>query len=114
EAEARGTGAMDDPALVAHTATGRVDGGERRSHHYRRRALHVVIERARLIRVLVENAAGIARTEVPPVQHGVWEQLGRGGDVGVNQVVVALVAHSRMAVSDVHLVVEQGQVVRAH
>ena len=94
DAEARGTGAVDDHALVAHAATGRIDGGERRSHHYSRRALHVVIERARLIGVLVENSAGIARTEVLPVQHGVWEQLGRGGDVGVNQVVVALVAHA--------------------
>src|SRR5215204_3698821 len=62
-----------------------------------------------LIGVLVQNSAGIACTEVLPVQHGVREQLGRGGDVGVNQVVVALVANPRMSVSDVHLVVDQAR-----
>ena len=38
----------------------------------------------------------------------------RGRDVGVDEVVVALVAHPGVPVAEVHLVVEQRQVVGAH
>src|SRR4029453_17364826 len=114
DAHAGGAGAVDDHPLVAHPAAGGLDGGEGGGHHHRRGALHVVVERAHVTGVLVEDASGVAGAEVLPVQHGVREQLRRGGDVGVDQVVVALVPDPSVPVADVHLVVEQGQVVGAH
>jgi hypothetical protein len=48
------------------------------------------------------------------VQHRVREQLAHRGHVGVDQLVVALVANPGVPLAQVHLVVEQSQVVRAH
>ena len=56
----------------------------------------------------------LVRAEVLPVQHRVREQLLAGGDVGVDELVVALVADAGVPLAQVHLVVEQRQVVGAH
>jgi hypothetical protein len=49
-----------------------------------------------------------------PVQHRVREHLGSGGDVRVDEVVVALVADPGVSNAEVHLVAEQRQVVGTH
>ena len=67
-----------------------------------------------LVGVLVQDAAGVGGAEVLPVQHRVREQLADRGDVGVDQVVVALVADPGVPGAQVHVVVEQLQVVGAH
>ena len=42
---------------------------------HRRGALHVIVERTDVVGVLVQNAPGVADSEVLPVQHRVREQL---------------------------------------
>src|SRR4029450_10139795 len=66
-----------------------------------------------------EKAAASTTAAVPCMSsldapQGVREQLGRGLDVGVDEIVVALVSDPGVLVAQVHLVVEQGQVVGAH
>ena len=67
-----------------------------------------------LVGVAVEDPPGVGRAEVLPVQHRVREQLLARGDVGVDELVVALVADPGVPLAQVHLVVEQVQVVGAH
>ena len=110
--QARGAGAVDDHPLVAHPGAGRAYRGERGGEHHRRGALHVVVEGATLIGVAVQDPPGVGRPEVLPVQHRPREQPAHRVDVGVDQRVVALPAHSRVPLAQVHLVVEQRQVVR--
>ena len=105
---------VDDDALITHPRACGARGRERRGQHHRSGALHVVVEGAHLVRVAVEDAPRVAGPEVFPVQHGVWEQLGRGRDVGVDQPVVAFVADPGVPHAEVHVVVEQTEVVGAH
>jgi hypothetical protein len=106
-------GAMDDHPLVGHTGAVGPGRGERRREHHRGRALHVVVEGQAPVGVTVKDAPGVGRPQVLPVQQGVGEQLGRGRDVGVEELVVARPADPRVPVAQVHLVVEQPQVVGA-
>ena len=48
------------------------------------------------------------------MRHGVREQLGRRCDIGIDQIVVALVSDSGLPVADVHLVIEQLQIIGTH
>ena len=109
-----GARAVNDHSLVAHRAPGGLDRSKNGGHYNCGGALHIVVEGAHVVRVLVQNAAGVAGAEILPVQHCVRKQLRGGTDVGVNQVVVALGTHPSVTVADVHLVIEQGQVVCAH
>ena len=107
-------GAVDDHPLVSHPRPSRPDRGERRGEHDGGGALHVVVEGAALVGVAVEDPPSVGRAEVLPVQHRAREQLLTRRDVGVDELVVALVADPRVPLAQVHLVVEQAQVVRAH
>jgi hypothetical protein len=113
DSQPRGAGTQDDHALVGHSGAGRLHRRERRGEHHDRGPLHVVVERAVAVGVAVQDAPGIAGAEVLPVQQGVGEQLRCGADVGVDELVVALVAHAGVPQAQVHLVVKQRQVVRA-
>jgi len=57
---------MDDHLLVAHPAAGRLGRGERGGQHHGRGPWHVVVERAHIRRVFVQDAAGVAGAEVLP------------------------------------------------
>ena len=64
--------------------------------------------------VAVQDPPRVGGAEVLPVQHRVREQLLARGDVGVDELVVARVADPGVPLAQVHLVVEQFQVVGAH
>src|SRR4029453_13747224 len=95
------------PAGCPHRREG---GGQ----HHRGGALHVVVEGAAVVGVALQDSPGVGGAEVLPVQQGVGEHRGRGLDVGVDELVVALVPDPGVPGAQVHLVVEQGQVVGAH
>ena len=110
----RRAGAVDHHPLIPHPRPRRPHRGERRRQHHRRGALHVVVERAHPIRVAVQDPPRVRRAEVLPVQHRLREQLLARADVGLDQLVVAAVTHPGVPLAQVHLVVEQRQVVGAH
>ena len=64
-------------------------------------------------RVLGQDAVRVARAEVLPVQQRIREQAGGHADVGVDQLVVALVPDPRVPVARVHILGQQGRVVGA-
>ncbi len=57
---------------------------------------------------------GVARTEVLPVEEGVGEELGGGGDIGVDEPVVGLPVDPGVGVAEVERVIEQLLAVGAH
>src|SRR3712207_9378960 len=61
-------------------------------------ALHVVVERADLVGVAVEDAPGVVDAEVLPVQQRVREHAVRRLHVGVDELVVLLAADPRVPV----------------
>jgi hypothetical protein len=93
-------------SLLAHPAARGPHCRERGGQHNRRRALHVVVERAHLVGVLVQDPPRVGDAEVFPVQHRVREQLRRCRDVGVDQLVIALIAHPGVPVPQIHLIVQ--------
>ena len=78
-----GTGPGDDSGvaiegeltLAPQLGTRHLHRGQHRRQDNGRGALHVVIERADLVGVLVQDAPGVRGTKVLPVQHRVREQL---------------------------------------
>src|SRR5581483_12389080 len=59
-------------------------------------ALHIVVERADEVAVLLEDAPSVCGCEVLPLQKRVWEQRGHRLDVSMNEGIVALPANSRV------------------
>ena len=100
-----------DPVLVEVHA-GHIDAGQDRRQHHRCGALDVVVERAVVVLVLRQDAVGVARTEVLPMDHRLGEEpVGRHDEV-IDEVVVPLSAHPRVPFTEVHLIVEEAQIVR--
>jgi hypothetical protein len=97
---------VDDHPLVAHPTARGPHGGEGGGQDDRRGALHVVVEGADLVGVLVQDPPGVADPEVLPVQQRVGEQFRCCPDVGVDELVVAVVADPGVPVPQIHLVVE--------
>ena len=114
DAQPSGAGTVDDDPLVPDPGSGGAHRGEHGRHDGRRGALHVIVEGADLIGVLVQDPAGVGGAEILPVQHRVREQFADRGDVGVDQVVVPLVADPGVPGTQVHVVVEQLEVVGTH
>ena len=114
DAQTGGARTVDNHPLVSHPRASRPNRGDGGGEHHGSRALHVVVECAELVGVPVQDPPGVAGAEVLPVQHRPGEQLGRCPHVGVDELVVALLTHPRVPVAQVHLVVEQAQVVGAH
>jgi len=100
--------------LITDPGSGGSHRRERGGQGGGRRALHVVVEGTDLIGVLDQDASGIGRTEVLPVQHRVREKRGDCADICIDEVVVALVANPGMPRTQIHLVVEQFEIVGAH
>ncbi len=113
DADARRTCAEDDDPLVARRCARDADGGQCRREHDRAGALHVVVEGGDAAGVPLQDAAGVGRAEVLPVQQRAGEQVGGRRDVGVDEVVVASPPRPRVPVTDVEGVVEQLLVVGA-
>ena len=112
-AGACGTGAVDDQALVGEVLAGDLHAGDHRGDDDRAGALHVIVEDAVLLAVGQQDAARVGRAEVLEVKQCVGEELGRDGQVLVDELVVAPTAHARVTVAQVGWVIEEGLVVRA-
>jgi hypothetical protein len=106
-----GARTVDHHRLVPHRrprGAGRAQGG---GQHHGGGALDVVVEGAARVGVLGQDAMGVGRAEVFPVQHRVREQPGRGTHISIDQLVILLAPHPRMPVAQVHGVIKQGLVV---
>ena len=77
DSNARRTGSEDDHALVAQRRPADADGGDGRRQRDRAGALHVVVEGADAVAVLLEDAPSIARREVFPLQQRSGNSLSR-------------------------------------
>ena len=108
-----GAGAVDDQALVGEALAGDLHAGDHCGDDDRAGALHVIVEDAVLLAVGQQDAARVGRAEVLEVEQRVGEELGRDGQVLVDECVVLLAAHACVTVAQVCGVVEQGLVVRA-
>jgi hypothetical protein len=97
--------------MVAYPRPRCPDSGERCGQHDRGGALQVVVEGAHLLGILVQNAPRVAGPGVLPVQHRVREQFCGRGDVGLDEIVVALVADPGVSGTQVCLVIEKRHVV---
>ena len=112
-AGARGTSTEDDQALVGEALAGDPHAGDHRGDDDRTGALHVVVEDAVLLPVGQQDSARVGRAEVLEVEQRAGEELGRDGQVLVDELVVALAAHARMTVAQIGGVIEEGLVIRA-
>ena len=110
---AGGAGAVDDKTLVGEVLAGDLHAGDHRGDDDGASSLHVVIEDAVLVAVGQQNAARVGRAEVLEVEKRVGEELAGHGQVLVDERVVALAAHTRMALAQVGGVVEECLVVGA-
>jgi hypothetical protein len=113
DAATGGAGAEDDDPALDEGDAAAAGAGERGRERGRAGSLHVVVEGADPCAVALEDAPGVARGEVLPVEQHPREAGRRRGDVGVDEGVVALVAHPGMAVADIEGVVEERRVVGA-
>src|ERR1035438_4640891 len=101
------TGAEDDHSLVAQRHSADAHGGDGRRQRDGTGALHIVVENADPVAVLLEDPPSIARRKILPLQQRVGEQLCRDSDVSVDEGVVAISAYTGVPVPDVHGIAEQ-------
>jgi hypothetical protein len=99
--------------MLRQPDAGQSDGGEHRSKHDGSRALDVVVERADLVGVAVQDPVGVTGAEVLPVQHRVGEELVHRLHEGLDELVVALTAHAGVLLTQIQVAVEQAEVVGA-
>src|ERR1035437_3085333 len=89
--------AEDNDALLGERYTRRARSCDDAPEHDRPGPLHVVVERADLISVALENAPRVAGAEILPVEERVGEARGRRLHVGIDKGVVALAAYPCVA-----------------
>ncbi len=82
------SGTDDDDLLITDRAVGLAQPGQHRGHGHRGRALDVVVERAQVVAVAIEQEMGVVLGEVLPLQHHVREDLLHGLDERVDEGVV--------------------------
>ena len=112
-ADARGAGAKDNHALVAHRGTTGAEGGDRGCEDDGTGALHIVAEGTNLVAILFEDAPGVAGRKILPLQQRIWKQPGYCFDIGVDEGVVPLTANAGVAFADVHRIAQQALAVGA-
>jgi hypothetical protein len=113
DADACGTGAEDDDAVLGERGLAGAGAGQHRGEVHRARALHVVVEGEHPVAVAVQDAAGVAGAEVLPVQERVGEDLECGGDVGVDEGVVGPLCPPLVPYAQIERIVQQFRPVRA-
>ena len=107
DADSGRPGTEDHDLLVDQAATGDPYAGQHAGEPDGSGALDVVVERAERVAVPGEDAARRRTGEVLPVQDRLREPLARARDVGVDELVVPLSAHTRATQAEVARVVEQ-------
>ena len=107
DADARGAGTEDDYPVLGERGLAGAGAGQHGGEVDRAGALHVVVEGEYVAAVAVEDAAGVAGTEVLPVQQRVGEDLQCGGDVGVDEGVVGLLRGPLVPHAQIERVLEQ-------
>src|SRR6185437_9832769 len=90
DADTRGAGAEDDDAVPGQRGLAGARASQYRGEVDRAGALHVVVEGEYVIAVPVQDAPGVARPEILPVQERAGKDLERRGHVGVDKGVVGL------------------------
>ena len=88
DAGASRAGTDDDDLLITDRAAGLAQPGQHGGHGDGGRALDVVVERAQVVAVAIEQEVGVVFGEVLPLQHHVREDLLHGLDEGVDEGVV--------------------------
>ena len=82
------SGTDDDDLLITDRAVGLAQSRQHGGHGHRGRALDVVVERAQVVAIAIEQEMGVVFGEVLPLQHHVREDLLHGLDERVDERVV--------------------------
>ena len=91
----------DDDLLISEAAAGHPQRAGERRHDHRRGALDVVVERAELVPVPLQQRRGVIAREVLPLEQHTGEHPLHRGDEAIHEVEVGVSAHPLVSPSDV-------------
>ena len=114
DAAACGACTQEDNFLIAELAACRTARGNQRPHCHCRSALNVIVERADLIAVAVQQRHGVFLREVFELQQHVRPAVLHGLDEIINKLIVLVVGNARVTPAHVQRIVQQLLVVGPH